>query len=124
MILASLPNSPIRRLILNDVGPQIAARGMARISRYAGKDPEFHSFSEAKDYLKRILSEAGPLSDEQWQRITENSVRETAPGKFETKLDHGVKIAPAKSKLAWHTLMHPLKAMEGTLFDIDLWVQC
>jgi pimeloyl-ACP methyl ester carboxylesterase len=121
MILASLPKSPIRRLVLNDVGPQIPVSAISRLAKYAGKDPDFSSIEDAKNYFKVIYAEFGQLSEAEWQRFAENSVREVAPGKFVSKLDHRIKQAPAKSKLAWKLLLNPHKALEGTLFDVDLW---
>lgn len=121
MLLAAQNNTPIRRLILNDVGAQIPVKAITRLSKYAEKDPAFTSIEEAKNHFKNIYADFGPLTEEQWQRLTTHSVKEVAPGKFITKLDHGVKSNPAKSKLAWQILLHPHKALEGTLFDIDLW---
>lgn len=121
MLMASMPNSPIRRLILNDVGPQIPARGLARLAKYAGNDPDFSSMEEAKNHFKNIYAELGNLTESQWQYLTENSVREISPGRFVSKIDHGVKISPVKSNLAWKLLFNPHKAFEGTIFDVDLW---
>lgn len=121
MILASLPKNPIRRLVLNDVGPQISTQALARLSAYAGQDPIFSSMEEAKNYFKRICVDVGPLSDNEWQTITENSVQENANGKFVVKLDQKIKFIPSKSKLLWQAILHPQKTLEGTLFDIDLW---
>ncbi len=121
MIMASLPNSPIRRLVLNDVGPANPAKAISRLAKYAGRDPEFASIEEAKNYFKLIYADFGKMNEEEWQHFTETSIREIAPGKFITKLDQGIKRAPAKSKLAWKLLFNPHKALEGTLFDIDLW---
>lgn len=121
MILASMPNSPIRRLVLNDVGPQISVKALTRLSKYAGQDPDFASMEEAKQYFKIIYADFGTLSDAEWQQITEHSVREIAPGKFVSKVDHGVKRSQAKSQLAWKLLLNPHKALEGTFFDVDLW---
>lgn len=121
MFIASLPNTPIRKLVLNDIGPQIPARALARLAKYAGRDPEFSSLDEARHYLRTIYADFGKLSDEQWQQLTENSVKEIAPGRFITKVDHGIKRSQAKSKIAWKILLNPHKALEGTLFDIDLW---
>ncbi len=121
MIMASLPNSPIRRLVMNDVGPQIPVKAISRLAQYAGKDPQFQSFEEAKIYFKNILRDVGQMSESDWDRVTKNSIREIEPGKFATKLDQGIKHSPAKSKLAWKLLLNPQKALEGTLFDVDLW---
>ncbi len=121
MIMASLPKTPIKRLVLNDVGAQIPVKAISRLAKYAGRDPEFASIEEAKNYFKLIYADFGKMNEEEWQHFTETSIREIAPGKFITKLDQGIKRAPAKSKLAWKLLFNPHKALEGTLFDIDLW---
>lgn len=121
MMLAAQTNSPIRRLILNDVGPQIPVRALQRLARYVGRDPVFTSLDEATQYFKTTYSEIGQLTESQWRKITENSVREISPGQFVSKTDKGVLLSQAKSKIAWRAFMHPHKALEGTLFDIDLW---
>lgn len=121
MFLASMRNTPIKRLVINDIGPQIPAKGIARLAQYTGKEPEFSSLEEAKRYFKSVYTGFGTLTEEQWLNLATNSVRETAEGKYIAKLDPGVKIAPAKSKIAWRALMHPLKAMTGNFFDVDLW---
>lgn len=121
MILAAQSNSPIKRLVLNDIGPQIPIKAITRISKLAGHDPDFASLDEAKRYFKSTYADFGYLTEEQWQRFTVNSVREVATGRLSVKVDQGVKATPAKSKLAWQLLLHPHKALEGTIFDIDLW---
>ncbi|HTE15840.1 MAG TPA: alpha/beta hydrolase, partial [Burkholderiales bacterium] len=46
MMLAALPNTPIRRLVLNDVGGIVPKSAIARIVAYLGKDPRFKTFKE------------------------------------------------------------------------------
>jgi pimeloyl-ACP methyl ester carboxylesterase len=121
MFLASMAKTPIRRLVLNDIGPQIPVKGLARLAKYAGQDPDFSSIEQAKRYFKIIYADFGNLTDEQWQNLTEKGVRETDSGQYITKIDPGIKTAQAKSKLAWRMVLHPLKALEGTIFDVDLW---
>lgn len=121
MIMASFPNSPVRKLVLNDIGPQIPVKAIARLSQYAGKDPEFNSKEEAVNYFKSIYADFGNLSDAEWEEFTHISIREIGSGRYTTKLDQGIKRSQAKSKLAWKLLLSPHKALEGTLFDVDLW---
>lgn len=121
MMMAAQPNTPIRRLVLNDIGPQITTKAIARLSQYAGLDPDFPSLDAAKSHYKTIYADFGDLSEAQWDYLVSMSVREIAPGKFASKLDPGVKVTPAKSAIAWKLLLNPQKALEGTLFDIDLW---
>ncbi len=53
--------------------------------------------------------------------LRENSFKEISPGRFVSKMDNNAKMAPAKSKIAFKAILHPLKAFEGSLFDVDLW---
>ncbi|MFP5399573.1 MAG: alpha/beta fold hydrolase, partial [Gammaproteobacteria bacterium] len=57
MSLASLPaagGSPIRRLVLNDVGPTIEPAALQRIGTYVGQPVRWASLDEAADYLWSI----------------------------------------------------------------------
>jgi pimeloyl-ACP methyl ester carboxylesterase len=121
MMLAALPYSPIKRLILNDVGPQIPVNAIARFSKYASPDPEFSSLSEAKQFFKKVYADFGHLSESQWDHFTQTSVREITPGQFISKYDQDVKTSHAKNNWGWRLLFHPHKALEGTLLDVDLW---
>lgn len=121
LMLAAQPNSPIRRLILNDIGPQIPAKALAQLYEYAGKDPDFSSLAAAKTYYQKIYADFGELTEAEWDYLVSHSVREMGDGFFAAKLDQGVKSTPAKSAIAWKLLFNPQKALEGTLFDIDLW---
>lgn len=121
MFLAAMPNTPIRRLVLNDVGAQIPSQGIMRLAQYAGKDPNFSSLEEAKKYYKKQMGDIGELSEADWQRVTESSVRQNASGRFISKTDRGITMSHAKSQVAWQAIMHPLKALEGSLFDMDWW---
>lgn len=121
MILASLPHSPIQRLILNDTGPQIELSGLTRLMMNASLHPTFSTLEEAVQYHKTTLPEIGDLTESQWMRMTENSVQETKPGLFTLKFDPNSRTTSIKSKIAWKSILHPYKALEGVLFDIDLW---
>src|SRR5258708_7287546 len=41
LMLAAMPESPIRRLVLNDIGPFIPKAALERMAGYVGKDPAF-----------------------------------------------------------------------------------
>lgn len=66
MAYASLPNAPIRKLVLNDVGPTLSLPALQRIGDYVGKSPSFASLQEARNYIKAISLPFGPHSEEQW----------------------------------------------------------
>ena len=87
MVLASLEGTPIARLLLNDVGPVIAAESIKRIGDYIGRTPRFESFADAEQYIRRVSAPFGSLTDEQWRQLTESSVRQRADGGIELRFD-------------------------------------
>ena len=77
----------IRRLILNDIGPQLGEAAVNRIRSYAGNPPQFDRLSELEQYFRTVYKPYGWLSDEQWRRLTETSARRTAEGKLTPHYD-------------------------------------
>ncbi|WP_298627980.1 alpha/beta hydrolase [uncultured Legionella sp.] len=121
MMMAALPNTPIKRLILNDIGPQVPIFGLRRLAKYAGKEPEFKSLDEAKKFYQLNFSEFGTLSEKQWDNFTNNSVEQIAPGRFIAKVDPAIKNPKSTMQVVSEFFHHPQKALEGILYDIDLW---
>src|SRR6478736_84080 len=75
IVLAGLPGSPIRRLVINDIGPYLPWSGLARIGSYVSSAPtSFGSEAEAESYLRDALSPFGKLSDEHWAHLTRYSI--------------------------------------------------
>ena len=77
----------IRRLVLNDIGPQLGAAAVERIRTYAGNPPQFERMSELEQYLRTVYRPFGWLSDEQWRRLAETSARRTAEGRLTPHYD-------------------------------------
>lgn len=121
MMLAALPNSPIKRLILNDVGPQVPLFGLKRISKYADNRREFKSIQEAKEYFKLNYAQFGPLTEKQWDTFTANSIEQRADNLYVGRVDPGVKNPKSTTQVISEFFHHPHKALEGILYDIDLW---
>jgi len=68
--LAALPESPISRLVLNDVGPAIEYAALARIGTYLGQPAHWATVEEAADALLAISRGFGPHSREEWLALT------------------------------------------------------
>jgi pimeloyl-ACP methyl ester carboxylesterase len=104
MMLAALPDNPLRRLVINDVGPFIPKAALERILAYFGQDPSFADLAAAEAYHRETYRSFGDLTDADWRHMTETSLRR----------DDG----------AWHLhydprIALPMKAIE--LADVDLW---
>lgn len=107
MGLAAQENTPISRLVLNDVGPVITAASLARIGEYVGKDPRFDTLEQAEHYVRTVSATFGQLSDAQWRHLTQHVVRPAADGKIEFRYDPGI----AES----------YRQAMGNTGDIELW---
>ena len=104
MMLAAQPNTPIRRLVVNDVGPLIPKSALERLSLYVGKDPRFPSFEALEQYIRLVSAPFGPLTDAQWHHLTEHTARRYEDGTF------GVAYDPAIGN-----------AFAGPFEDVSLW---
>jgi pimeloyl-ACP methyl ester carboxylesterase len=87
MLLAAQPQSPIARLVLNDVGPFIPRSSLERIASYVGRDPRFKSMQELETYIRQVSAPFGPLSDEQWRHLTVHSAKTYPDGSVGMRYD-------------------------------------
>ncbi|MFZ6680330.1 alpha/beta fold hydrolase [Undibacterium sp. Tian12W] len=90
MSLASLPDSPIKKLILNDVGPVLNPDALVRIGDYIGQDVRFDSFEEAQAYIKAISISFGPHSEAQWEKLARDVLRQNEQGQWVRHYDLGL----------------------------------
>lgn len=82
MILASLPGSPIRKLILNDIGPFVSHDVIQRIRRYAGVEVKTPTRAELEAIAHEIYAPFGPISQENWRKVMDHNIRELEDGTF------------------------------------------
>ncbi|MFZ6775370.1 alpha/beta fold hydrolase [Undibacterium sp. Ji83W] len=90
MSLASLPDNPIKKLVLNDVGPVLNPDALARIGDYIGQDVRFDSFDEAQAYIKAISISFGPHSEAQWEKLARDVLRQNEQGQWVRHYDLGL----------------------------------
>jgi len=82
MMVAAEPGSPIRHLVLNDVGPLIPWPALARLKLAStGQSTRFASIDEVEAYLRDACVSFGPLKSEQWRRLARHAAgaQRTAP---------------------------------------------
>jgi pimeloyl-ACP methyl ester carboxylesterase len=96
MGLASLPDNPIARLVLNDVGPTLNRQALARIGDYIGQAVRFPTFEEAARYIREISGSFGPHTDAEWHKMATDVLRQDADGQWIRHYDLGL-AAPFKS---------------------------
>jgi pimeloyl-ACP methyl ester carboxylesterase len=94
--LASLPDNPVRKLILNDVGPSLNPVALTRIGDYIGQAVRFPTFDEAACYIRDISASFGPHTDEEWRKLATDVLRQDKDGQWIRHYDLGL-ATPFKS---------------------------
>lgn len=111
MMIAAAQNTPITKLVLNDIGPHIPAEALQRIREYMSDTPEhFASMAALTSYLKQVHAPFGHLSEADWAHMAHFSARQVeAP-------------AGAGQTFALHydpKIISPIRAT--TPLDVDMW---
>ena len=67
MVYASMPKNPIRRMLINDVGPRIEPEAIKRLSSYVGQPFSFTNRADALQRLNEICASFGSHTPEEWE---------------------------------------------------------
>ncbi len=91
MMLASKARSPIRRLVLNDIGAMIPWSGLLHLQTTHGEARRhFESLAAIEAYFRRTCASFGPLEDAQWANLASYSARRRQDGSYELDFDPGI----------------------------------
>jgi pimeloyl-ACP methyl ester carboxylesterase len=82
MVLASLPGTPITRLLLNDIGPTLDGAALQRIADYIGQDLRFPDYASGARFVRDVSASFGPHTDEQWDKLAGDVLRQEANGEW------------------------------------------
>jgi pimeloyl-ACP methyl ester carboxylesterase len=84
MVISGQPDLPlpvpVRKLILNDVGPALEWSAIQRIGLYLGKSGQFDSVQQAADAIWAISSSFGPHTPAQWLALSQAMVKPSGAG--------------------------------------------
>lgn len=105
MMIAGMEGNPIRKLVLNDVGPVLPQAALRAIGEYMDKTPEqFESEREIEELLRRNYAAWGTLRDDEWATMARHSQRRDAAGRLTIGYDRAISMA-----------------FKGAGSDINLW---
>lgn len=90
LFLAAKKNSPIRRLVLNDVGALIPWSALFRMKGYITRGRRFASEADIEAYLRDVCAPFGPLTDEQWAHMARHGARRDADGTLQLRYDPAI----------------------------------
>ncbi|WP_119678602.1 alpha/beta fold hydrolase [Indioceanicola profundi] len=125
MLLAAQPNSPISRMVINDVGPFVPKAALQRIADYVGVEHAFEDLNKLESYLRATYAGFGKLTDAQWAHLAQHSARGLPDGRLGLAYDTGIARIFAQAPIGdvdlwpvWSMIRCPVLAIRGV--DSDL----
>jgi pimeloyl-ACP methyl ester carboxylesterase len=114
MLLASEPGSPVKRLVMNDIGAFIPMDALQAIARNLEAPARFESLDAVEAHMRHTHRDWGKLTDEQWRHFAVHGSRRADDGGLRLHFD------PEIARVA-----RPMPLMPG-LFFWDAWyrVRC
>jgi pimeloyl-ACP methyl ester carboxylesterase len=124
IIAAAQPNTPVARLVVNDVGPVVEPGALARIGQYFGSDPDFATFDELEAYVRKVSAPFGPLTDAQWEHVARTNARQRPDGRWGQGYDPRIAVpfraqpAPPDLWPLWDAIRCPTLVLRGGESDL------
>ncbi|HSV47435.1 MAG TPA: alpha/beta hydrolase [Ramlibacter sp.] len=84
--------APVRKMVLNDVGPAIQWQALARIGTYLGQTGRFDSVQQAADAMWSISTSFGPHTPHQWLALSQAMVKPHAQGGYTLHYDPAIAV--------------------------------
>ena len=96
MLLASQQRSPtlmpIRRLVLNDVGPTLSPEALKRIAAYVGSPYEFSDVAAARRYARVIFAAFGLSDEADWAWLCDSTFKALPAGGVRFNYDRNIAV--------------------------------
>ncbi|OGN51659.1 MAG: alpha/beta hydrolase [Caulobacterales bacterium RIFOXYB1_FULL_67_16] len=93
MALTALRPKAVVAAVLNDIGPEVAPEGLARIAAYSGQPVEIGSWADAAAYAKQINAVAFPhYSDADWDAFARRIFRQQPDGEIGLDYDPDISV--------------------------------
>ncbi|SIT38619.1 putative hydrolase [Paraburkholderia ribeironis] len=120
--LAGLPDTPIRKLLVNDVGPHLEPVAVQRIGDYLGKPMSFETLQQGIDYAALLAQTFGPLTPDEWREINTPLLHEK-DGAWRLRYDPRIAqpfaaVTEEASKLGEAALWHSLALFQGPVLVV------
>ena len=121
MHLAAKANTPIRKLVINDIGPHVPAEGRRGNQKTFGADPRFATIDDAVAYTRETRAAFGPMGDADWRQVTEVSLRQLDDGSYALHYDPGLAVTAKREPVqaiemwdVWDRISCPTLTIWGT----------
>jgi pimeloyl-ACP methyl ester carboxylesterase len=123
MHVGSAAPNRVAGIVLNDIGPELAPEGLARIQSYAGKQQDVASWSEAMEQVRQVSEDQTPgLSQDEWLEQAHQRYRELPDGRIVADYDPAIVSGPPSELDPWWVFERlaalPLLVLRGELSDL------
>ena len=125
MLLAAEPRSPVRSLVMNDVGAFLPADALVRISRNLRAPERFRARAQAEAHIRATHSDWGEIPARQWARLVRHGIRKTEGG---YRLHYDPQIAQTMPGMpfapglffwsAWYRVAAPVLLVRGERSEV------
>ena len=90
MLLASEPASPVRRLVMNDIGAFVPMPALQAIARNLEGPAHFATLAEVEAHMRRTHADWGELTDRQFKHLAVHGSRRLADGSYRLHFDPAI----------------------------------
>lgn len=125
IMLAAEPASPVKSMVLNDIGPIVPAPILQAIGQYVSFYPSFRDIDEAKAYQKQFHGSFGIKAEADWDSLTLNSVVPKDGGGYRLNYDPAIAVPYQQLPMSdlnlwkeWESLDIPVKVLRGAASPI------
>jgi pimeloyl-ACP methyl ester carboxylesterase len=102
MVVAGLPDQPIRNLVINDIGPFIPWQALHRLALAVQAAPRhFASLAAAVAYYHVYLAPFGDLTAEEWEHLARYNLEQLPDGSWQKRSDPEI-IAGFRTGWLWN----------------------
>lgn len=120
MLLAAQPGSPVRRLVMNDVGAYLPPDALRAIGRNLAGPVRFDSLAGVEAHMRRTHAEWGDLTPAQWRHLAQHGSRRERGGyrlHYDPAIAAVVQPVPLSPGLhfwdAWYRVRCPVMLLRG-----------
>ncbi len=130
---AGIENSPVRRLMLSDIGPEVPQFDLDFIAKVIKIDVVYDTVEQAVPFLKMALGtpySRGQMNDDQWLHFANVYLKQRADGKYIRNYDPDIVHVFEKEPLGanglwdyWEKVTQPTLSLRGglsTLFPVTI----
>lgn len=121
MRMAGMDNAPIKRLIINDVGPSVPKEALDFIYQVISKDFAFDTLADLEVRMRETRGLTwGPVTDEQWHHMAEHNARGLDDGRVTYAYDPNIRVVFETSPIgdfdlwdSWDKIACPTMLIHG-----------